>query len=85
MNAADTHAREVEPLLAICPGWSESRPGALVCTNHPQGGIIDSVMLSTEWFIIFNDARGPRDGFSSRAEAIDAFVQSSNAQAGGVA
>lgn len=57
------------------PDWSEVRPGGMATNPDPQfGGIIDSAIVSGLWFAIFHDDALPvLDGFSTRAEAIEAF------------
>jgi hypothetical protein len=62
---------------ALPQGWSEAFPGGLACSADPiTGGIIDSVILSGEWFVIFNRDDLPMlDGFTSRDEAIQACVE----------
>lgn len=67
----------LDALNEVCAGWSESRPGGLVCNPGIAGGIIDSEILSGEWFVIFNDSRESLDGFESREAAVAAFVSAS--------
>lgn len=64
----------VEVLNTIVTGWSESRPGGLLCNPAPEGGIIDSAIVSGEWFVIFNDDRPALEGYETREDAIEAFA-----------
>jgi hypothetical protein len=70
-------AQEVAALNSICPGWGEATTGGMVCSSDPRGGIIDSAIVSREWFVIFNDSRAPQSGYESREDAIEAFAHSS--------
>lgn len=67
----------VAALNTICPGWTESRENGLLCNPNLAGGIIDSEIVSGEWFVIFNDSRHTLGGYDSRDAAIEAFVISS--------
>lgn len=67
-------SQTVTALNAICPGWSESRPGGLLCNPHAGGGIIDSEIVSGEWFVIFNDGRVAVEGYDSREDAVEAYA-----------
>lgn len=67
----------MDKLVAIQKGqWTES-VGGMLCNAHPtHGGIIDKAYKSGEWFVIFNDDRYPvQDGFLTREDAIDSFVE----------
>lgn len=64
----------LEALKKINSGWSESRPGGLLCNPDISGGIIDCTHGTNEWFIIFNDDRPIIEGFESRDDAIEAFI-----------
>ena len=50
---------------------------------NEEGGIIDDTYPVPDkpktWFVIFNDGRPIREGFATRDEAIDCFVESSRA------
>ncbi len=67
----------IETLNAICEGWTEGRSGGILCNPKDNGGIIDKAILSTEWFIVFNDDRGVIEGFESREDAVEAFAAAS--------
>lgn len=67
----------INTLNTICKGWTQSRPGGLLCNPNPGGGIIDSAIVSGEWFIIFNDDRPVMEGFDSRDDAVEAFARAS--------
>lgn len=56
-------------------GWTEAYPGGMACCAHPVwGGIVDSEMVSGDWFVIFNnDGISNMDGFASREEALCAL------------
>lgn len=62
----------IEALNTICPGWTESESGML-CSAHDNGGIIDSAIVSGEWFVIHGDGT-VEEGFDTREDAIEAFV-----------
>jgi hypothetical protein len=64
----------IEALNTLCTGWTESRPGAMLCNPNAGGGIIDSEIVSGEWFVIFNDSREALSGYESREDAIEAFA-----------
>lgn len=64
----------INALNTICNGWTESRPGGLLCNPNIGGGIIDSEIVSGEWFVIFNDNRKALTGYESREDAIEAFA-----------
>ena len=63
--------------LSLPPGWTEAEPGGLACNPDPlDGGIIDKGIASGLWFVIFNRRDlGDLEGYSTRAEAFDAFAQ----------
>lgn len=67
----------ISQLEAICPGWTQSRPGGLICNADKAGGIIDCEGVAGEWFVIFNDSRETLSGFATRAAAVEAFVVAS--------
>lgn len=71
----DEAAAELQMLNDVVPGWTESRPGGLVCNNSRQGGIIDCTIGTNNWFVIFNDGRPLRTDFPTRRDAIEAFVR----------
>jgi hypothetical protein len=51
----------------------------MIISGGPTGGIIDRNPTLNEWFIIFNDNREFNDEwFSSRDEAVDAFLLASS-------
>ena len=64
----------IDALNTISNGWTESRPGALLCNPNAGGGIIDSEIVSGEWFVIFNDGRATLSGYESRDDAVEAFA-----------
>lgn len=66
----------INALNALIPGWTESTVGGLICNPSIFGGIIDSEIVSGEWFIIFNDDREVLEGFETREDAIEAFSSS---------
>lgn len=72
-----TWVTELEYLNKLLPGWSESRPGGLLCNPHPQGAIIDNEQVSKAWFVVFNDSRETLTGYDTRADAIEAFLNCS--------
>lgn len=57
-------------------GWTESSPGGMATNQDPQnGGIVDKVLGSNEWFVIFNrEGMATIDGLASRADAFRAFA-----------
>lgn len=71
--------KEINALDTICKGWTEARPGGLLCNPNRGGGIIDSEIVSGEWFVIFNDGR-TLSGYDSREDAIEAFAIASRAR-----
>lgn len=66
----------IEELNAVTgTQWSEGPNGMLTNNDPARGGIIDATILSSEWFVIFNDDDLPlRDGFPDRETAIRAFL-----------
>ena len=57
--------------------WEDT--GEMIISGDTTGGIIDRNPTLNEWFIIFNDNREFNDEwFSSRDEAIDAFLLASS-------
>ncbi len=65
---------DLDALNEVCPGWREGASG-IVTNPRADGGIIDSEIVSGEWFIIFNDGRESLSGFETRSDAVDAFVR----------
>jgi hypothetical protein len=63
--------------VRLPPGWTESRPGGLAANPDPVlGGIVDQVILTDEWFVVFNRHDFPViDGLPTRDAAFDAFEQ----------
>jgi len=57
--------------------WTEASPNGLATNTHPlKGGIIDNVMGTDEWFVIFNRNDLPMiDGLDSREEAFRVFEE----------
>jgi hypothetical protein len=78
MNATQT---QINALNKICQGWSESPSGKMLVNPNAGGGIIDSAIVSGEWFVIFNDGRKVMDGFDTRDDAIEAFAIASRSNA----
>ena len=74
MKTNTTSNQVIEALNTLCAGWTESRPGAMLCNPNAGGGIIDSEIVSGEWFVIFNDSRETLSGYESREDAIEAFA-----------
>lgn len=72
-----TTDKAIETLNKVCAGWTESRPGGLACNPSKAGGIIDSEIVSGEWFVIFNDERETLTGFATREDAAEAFAVAS--------
>ena len=68
-------SKTLNALNAIVPGWTESRPGAMLTNPNPGGGIIDCAYEINEWFVIFNDDLRCLEGFDTRDDAIEAFAQ----------
>ena len=66
----------IQQLNKICSGWKESANGMLT-SAHEKGAIIDQNYVSNTWFIIFNDDREPLEGFNSRIDAFNTFVEMS--------
>lgn len=67
----------LETLNTIAAGWTESRQGGMLCNPRLAGGIIDSNIVSGEWFIIFNDDRQSIEGYETRDDAVEAFAAAS--------
>ena len=65
---------EIQALNTIVDGWSESRPGGLLCNPAPQGAIIDCTFITDEWFVVFNDGRETLQGYDTRDDAIEAYA-----------
>jgi len=65
---------QLDALNTISTGWTESPSGKLLCSADISGGIIDSNIVSGEWFVIFNDDREMQEGFDTRDDAIEAFA-----------
>jgi hypothetical protein len=63
-------------------GWTEAYPGGMATNRDPfKGGIVDQVILSDEWFCIFErDDLPVLDGFKTRAEAFRAFHEAVSGQ-----
>lgn len=62
-------------LNRVAPGWKVGCSEGILSNAAPYGGIIDKNLVSGEWFVIFNnDNFEALDGFATRDEAIDAFV-----------
>lgn len=55
--------------------WSEG-PNGIICNRHEdEGGIIDRVIMTGEWFLVFNRAGlNTLHGFTTRDSAIRAFL-----------
>ena len=55
--------------------WNHLSEAGMAANPHETlGGIIDSVINSSEWFIVFNHPDLPLiDGLSSKAEAFEIF------------
>ena len=66
---------DLESLNEISQGWAGSEIDGLLCSARPDGGIIDSAIVSGEWFVIFNDDREMLEGFATRADAVAAFIK----------
>jgi hypothetical protein len=64
----------IERLNKILDGWTESRPGGLICNPREGGAIIDSEILSGLWFVIFNDDRPTLTDLPTRDDAVTAFI-----------
>jgi hypothetical protein len=64
-------------LDTVSKGWTESRPGCMLCNPNAGGGIIDNEIVSGEWFVIFNDSRKSLFGYETREEAVEAFAAAS--------
>ena len=73
-NTGEMKMSHIELLNKICEGWTQSREGGLLCNPAIGGGIIDSNIVSGEWFIIFNDSREMIFGLESREDAVEAFA-----------
>jgi hypothetical protein len=58
-------------------GWTEASPGGLATNpDRINGGIVDKVMMSNEWFVIFNRDDLPLiDNLNSREEAFQVFAE----------
>lgn len=60
-------------------GWNEGWGGGmLISTNPITGGIIDSCIKDSLWFVIFNGKDLVLEGFETRDIAIDAYYQTMN-------
>lgn len=61
---------------ALPAGWTESTPGGMAASADPiNGGIVDTAMVSGEWFVIFNrEDVAPLEGFATREAAFAAFA-----------
>ncbi|WP_347990332.1 strawberry notch-like NTP hydrolase domain-containing protein [Methylomonas sp. AM2-LC] len=72
-NIQTTHV--AASVKSLPDGWTESEPGGLVTNPDPiSGGIIDSEILSGNWFVIpNNDAIAHINDLGSRSEAIKAL------------
>ncbi len=57
-------------------GWTEAYAGGIATNNDPDlGGIIDSAIVSGEWFVIFNsDHIAPIEGLPNRDAAFAAHA-----------
>lgn len=68
-------AAELAALNELRPGWTEARPGGMLCNPNQNGGIID-VSYSGKWFVVFNGPNGQLiEGFATRSDAIIAFAE----------
>ncbi|MFG1187945.1 hypothetical protein [Xanthobacter aminoxidans] len=58
--------------------WTESYSGGMLSNPDPLfGGIVDSAIVTGEWFIIFNaPSLKALDGFPTREKAAEAFAAS---------
>lgn len=65
---------DINALTEVCSGWEETSADGMVCSSAKLGGIIDSTIMTGEWFVIFNDHRSTMEGFKTRQEAIEAFI-----------
>lgn len=54
--------------------WKECETGMMACADEKFGGIIDSAIVSGEWFCIFNDDIDAIEGFDTREDAKEAFI-----------
>ena len=62
----------MDKLMTVCGGWSTN--GRIICSDDPQGGIIDENLAGLGWFIIFNDERVCAEWFKTREDAIEYFI-----------
>lgn len=80
MNARSS---QLDALNAVCNGWTEAGPGGMLTNPNPGGGIIDRVMLSSEWFVIFNEGSEAVEGIESREKAVEVFIERQRQRAAG--
>jgi hypothetical protein len=76
-NAPVNTVQTQQPKSDLPPGWTEATPGGAATNKDPEnGGIIDKVIKTGKWFIIFNrDGVGEDEQFATRKEAFDAFFR----------
>lgn len=74
LRQAENSRSILKALDAVVECWSESRPGGMICNPNVGGGIIDSALVSGEWFVVFNDGRETIEGFESRDDAVEAYA-----------